>query len=32
MKSAKGAYLTDADDRTYVDYINSWDQQFRSRS
>lgn len=24
MKSAKGAYLTDADDRTYVDYINSW--------
>jgi len=24
MKSAKGAYLIDADDRTYVDYINSW--------
>lgn len=24
MKSAKGAYLTDADDRTYIDYINSW--------
>lgn len=24
MKSAKGAYLTDADDNTYVDYINSW--------
>ena len=24
MKSAKGAYLTEADDRTYVDYINSW--------
>ena len=24
MKSAKGAYFTDADDRTYVDYINSW--------
>lgn len=24
MKSAKGAYLTDADDRMYVDYINSW--------
>ncbi len=24
MKSAKGAYLTDADDRTYVDFINSW--------
>ncbi|WP_407483173.1 glutamate-1-semialdehyde 2,1-aminomutase [Elizabethkingia anophelis] len=24
MKSAKGAYLTDADDRQYVDYINSW--------
>ncbi|SKB72150.1 glutamate-1-semialdehyde 2,1-aminomutase [Soonwooa buanensis] len=24
MKSAKGAYLTDADDRNYVDYINSW--------
>lgn len=24
MKAAKGAYLTDADDRTYVDYINSW--------
>ena len=24
MKSAKGAYLTDADDITYVDYINSW--------
>ena len=23
MKSAKGAYLTDADDRTNVDYINS---------
>ena len=24
MKSAKGAYLIDADDRTYIDYINSW--------
>ncbi|AQX11231.1 glutamate-1-semialdehyde 2,1-aminomutase [Elizabethkingia meningoseptica] len=24
MKSAKGAYLTDADERDYVDYINSW--------
>lgn len=24
MKSAKGAYLTDEDDREYVDYINSW--------
>ncbi|MBD8081956.1 glutamate-1-semialdehyde 2,1-aminomutase [Chryseobacterium caseinilyticum] len=24
MKSAKGAYLTDADDNVYVDYINSW--------
>lgn len=24
MKSAKGAYLTDADDNTYIDYINSW--------
>ena len=24
MKSAKGAYMTDADDRQYVDYINSW--------
>lgn len=24
MKSAKGAYLTDVDDRTYIDYINSW--------
>lgn len=24
MKSAKGAYLTDADDRKYIDYINSW--------
>ncbi len=24
MKSAKGAYMTDEDDRTYVDYINSW--------
>ncbi len=24
MKSAMGAYLTDADDRTYIDYINSW--------
>lgn len=24
MKSAKGAYLTDADDRIYIDYINSW--------
>lgn len=24
MKAAKGAYLTDADDRTYIDYINSW--------
>ncbi len=24
IKSAKGAYLTDADDRKYIDYINSW--------
>ena len=24
MKSAKGAYLTDADDLNYIDYINSW--------
>lgn len=24
MKSAKGAYLTDEDDKTYIDYINSW--------
>lgn len=24
MKSAKGAYLTDEDDRQYIDYINSW--------
>lgn len=24
MKSAKGAYLTDEDDRNYIDYINSW--------
>ena len=24
MKSAKGAYLIDADDRTSIDYINSW--------
>lgn len=24
MKLAKGAYLTDADDRRYIDYINSW--------
>lgn len=24
MKSAKGAYLTDADDNMYIDYINSW--------
>ena len=24
MKSAKGAYLTDADDRSYIDFINSW--------
>ena len=24
IKSAKGAYLTDADDRQYIDYINSW--------
>ena len=24
MKSAKGAYLTDADDNQYLDYINSW--------
>lgn len=24
MKSAKGAYLTDADERKYIDYINSW--------
>lgn len=24
MKSAKGAYLTDEDNRSYVDYINSW--------
>lgn len=24
MKSAKGAYLTDADENVYIDYINSW--------
>lgn len=24
MKSAKGAYLIDVDDRVYIDYINSW--------
>lgn len=24
MKSAKGAYMTDADDKVYIDYINSW--------
>lgn len=24
MKSAKGAYLTDEDNNSYVDYINSW--------
>ncbi len=24
MKAAKGAYMTDADDNQYVDYINSW--------
>lgn len=24
MKSAKGAYMTDVDDNTYIDYINSW--------
>jgi len=24
MKSAKGAYLYDADDNRYIDYINSW--------
>ena len=24
MKSAKGAYMTDADDNLYIDYINSW--------
>ncbi|MDR1877399.1 MAG: glutamate-1-semialdehyde 2,1-aminomutase [Flavobacteriaceae bacterium] len=24
MKSARGAYLTDADGQTYIDYINSW--------
>lgn len=24
MKNAKGAYLTDSDNRTYIDYINSW--------
>ena len=24
MKSAKGAYLTDVDDNSYIDYINSW--------
>lgn len=24
MKSAQGAYLTDEDDRDYIDYINSW--------
>lgn len=24
MKSAKGAYITDADERRYIDYINSW--------
>ena len=24
MKQAKGAYLTDEDNNTYIDYINSW--------
>ena len=24
IKHAKGAYLTDEDDRQYVDYISSW--------
>ena len=24
MKAAKGAYLSDADDNQYIDYINSW--------
>lgn len=24
MRSAKGAYLTDVDGKTYIDYINSW--------
>ena len=24
MKAAKGAYLTDADDNQYIEYINSW--------
>lgn len=24
FKSAKGAYLTDADDKTYIDYVASW--------
>lgn len=24
MKSAKGAYMTDVDDNSYIDYINSW--------
>lgn len=24
MKAAKGAYLTDVDDNTYIDYVNSW--------
>jgi glutamate-1-semialdehyde 2,1-aminomutase len=24
MKSAKGAYMYDADDKQYIDYINSW--------
>lgn len=24
IKNAKGAYLTDEDDRQYIDYINSW--------
>ncbi|WP_417431401.1 glutamate-1-semialdehyde 2,1-aminomutase [Halpernia sp.] len=24
MKNAQGAYLTDEDDRKYIDYINSW--------
>ena len=24
IKAAKGAYLTDEDDRKYIDYINSW--------
>ena len=27
MRSAKGAYLIDADGNTYVDYINSWGPQ-----